>query len=502
MNNYGQIVSKIVGTPWLIMPESLGMILQLIDRKVSGEVLTEEDYMLFEQRGSNRDSLELPDTPGPAVLNIVGPIFGKANLMTSMSGATSVEKLQNDFRMLVDSPQATSIILNIDSPGGTSDLIMEMGDEIYNARGKKPIIAVANTTAASAAYWLATQADELYMTPSGKVGSVGAYTVHDDISGALEKEGVKKTIISAGRFKVEGNPYEPLTDEARGFAQERIDELLGQFTSAIARGRGISEEAVREGYGQGRVFTANTATALGMVDGVKTLDEVVEYAGAPRSSSNYSYNLNFTPATQRMEDSMSGFTPKMLEALGLGEDASLEDIEAAIVEMSSEIAPLREVSSKQRAFAEAFPEEAAKLRALEESDRDKSAKLFSEGYTKFENGSGFTGLALSQIENMHKQISVGGVTHDELKGFLDAISSGSALVDYREIGSTRGSELADDSAVDSREAAKKLSSFALAAQAEAGGSDKLSWGDALAQVSRDNPELARLYSQALQGGDK
>lgn len=504
MNNYGQIVGKIVGTPWLILPESLGVILQLIDRKVSGEVLSEEDYILFENRGSNNTEYQSPDTPGPATLDIIGPIFGKANLMTSMSGATSVEKLQSDFNKLVADPNVTSIILNIDSPGGTSDLIMEMGDTIYNARDKKPIVAIANTMAASAAYWLGTQAHELYVTPSGKVGSVGAYTVHDDMSGALEQAGIKKTIISAGRFKVEGNPYEPLSDEAKSFAQDRIDELLGQFTSAVARGRGITEEAVREGYGQGRVFTANTAAALGMVDGIKTLDEV--RSNMETSTSGTSNNAIFTFTTTknntRMEEDMSGFTPKMLDALGLGEEASVEEIEAAIVEMSSEIAPLRAATAKHRAFAEAFPEEAAKLRALEESDRDKSAKLFAEGYTQFESGSGFSGLAISQIENMHKQISTGGVTHDEFKGFLDAIAEGKALVDYREIGSTRGVDLTDNNAVDRQDAAKKLSSLALAAQTEAGGPGKLSWGDALAQVSRENPELARMYSDSSQGGDK
>jgi ClpP class serine protease len=115
----------------------------------------------------------------------------------------------------------------------------------------------------------------LYVTPGGEVGSIGVWQAHFDYSQALATDGVKPTLISAGKYKVEGNPYEPLDEEARGFMQSRVDDYYGAFTKAVAKGRGQPIASVREGMGQGRVLGADAALTQKMVDGIATFDEVV-----------------------------------------------------------------------------------------------------------------------------------------------------------------------------------------------------------------------------------
>ena len=509
MNNYTHIMDKILGTPWVIHPDSLNNILSIMDRKLAGETIDTSEFAFGPQPSELLTTGDEPVTP-VGVLNITGPIFPKANMMTQMSGATSIEKLQSDFRQMVSNDAIKSIVLNIDSPGGMSDLIMEMGDEIFSARGQKPIVAVANTTAASAAYWLGSQAEQFFVTPSGQVGSVGVYTVHQDKSAQQEKEGISTTMISAGKYKVEGSPFGPLSDDAKEHMQERVNETYSEFISAVARGRGTSEDVVKEAYGDGRTYRAKTALAMNMVDGVQTLDSVVggmmDYTGGitagTTTGAQWTYVPQITFSTQVEEgESMEELTPETLVALGLGEDATVEEIEEAVSQLIMEVTPIRNASAQQLAFSEQFPEQAKMLEDLKARDIEQSAKLFSESYAQFsqDNAHGFSAVALEMIGDTHKKISAGGVTHDDFKEFLDLFSTKAAIVDYTERGTSREAEAI--TAESGKDAATQIATLAHAAVAEAGGSSKLSWGDALAQVAAVNPELAAMYQESVGGGE-
>jgi len=176
---------------------------------------------------------------------------------------------------LVADSSVKTVVLDMNTPGGVAAGIPETAGRIYRARGKKPIIAVANGMAASAGYWLGTAADKLYVTPSGEVGSVGVFSVHYDQSQAMAAEGVKPTIIKAGKYKAEMNPLEPLTDEARDYEQAVVDEIYAEFLSAVATQRGTSVAKVRSDFGEGRTVSAKKAVAAGMADGVATLQQVI-----------------------------------------------------------------------------------------------------------------------------------------------------------------------------------------------------------------------------------
>lgn len=197
------------------------------------------------------------------------------DLSSFLFGGATTEGIASDLDAMLADDSISKIVLDIDSPGGTSYGVTELANKIMSSRGTKPIIAVANSLAASAAYWIGAACDQFFVTPGGIVGSIGVYALHEDLSKALEQEGIKITLISAGKLKVDGHPSLPLDDETRQRIQDRVDEVYGQFIHDVARGRGVPESTVRNGYGEGDVLTAKNAKAAGMVDGVMTLDAVL-----------------------------------------------------------------------------------------------------------------------------------------------------------------------------------------------------------------------------------
>lgn len=214
-----------------------------------------------------------------AVIPIYGVLEHRASLWTMIFGGTSYTAIQAQVRAAVAAPDVGSIVLHIDSPGGSVAGLAETAAEILAARDNKKVIAVADTLCASAAYWLGSQASEIVVTPSAEVGSIGVITAHEDISAMLEGMGVKVTTISAGKFKVEGSPFEPLGDEAKAALQKRVDEYYDMFARAVAKGRNATPEAVRSGFGEGRVVGAKEAVKLGMADRMATMGQVFAKLG-------------------------------------------------------------------------------------------------------------------------------------------------------------------------------------------------------------------------------
>jgi signal peptide peptidase SppA len=189
----------------------------------------------------------------------------------------------------------------------------ELGAQIFAARGKKPIAAIANSLAASGAYWICSAARELSVTPSGQVGSIGIMAVHEDWSRAYEAAGITPTIISAGKYKTEGNEFEPLDDTARAALQDSVSSYHRMFLRSVARNRGVSFADVHDGFGEGRVVSAGDALKLGMVDRVETIDELLaRLASTPtstaisRASAASDYGMHEVRAARaRLRDAMA-----------------------------------------------------------------------------------------------------------------------------------------------------------------------------------------------------
>lgn len=260
---------------WALHPKTLATLAAIARGELHADALPIAEPETDDQRpeavrGSSRT------TGGVAVIPLRGLITPRPSFLSMLfGGGGGLMGFRAALREAVGAEDITAIVIDVDSPGGSTDLLAETAAEIRAARSVKPVVAVANTWAASAGYWLASQGDELAVTPTGEVGSVGVFMAHEDWSKFEEDFGVTTTLISAGRYKTEGNRFEPLSDEAREAWQATVDHYYGLFVADVAKGRGVAASAVRNGYGEGRMITAKNALELGMVDRVETLEATI-----------------------------------------------------------------------------------------------------------------------------------------------------------------------------------------------------------------------------------
>jgi signal peptide peptidase SppA len=262
----------LVARPLAIAEEYLG---PLLPRLAAGEPI---------EVAAPTRSAPVRASGGTAVLPLVGPIQQREDIWTYFGLAVSVEGFSRMLRAVLADDAVTSIVIDVDTPGGDVAGIDELAQEIFDARERKPITAVANGWAASAGYYLASQAKELVVTPSGMVGSIGVLVIHADFSRALDMAGVTPTIVRTPARKAEGNMFEPLSDEAREHLQSQVGAYYSMFVDAVARGRGVTQAKVRDDFGQGRMVMAREAVRLGMADRVATLDTVLGRHGGAQSA--------------------------------------------------------------------------------------------------------------------------------------------------------------------------------------------------------------------------
>lgn len=276
---YSHIAAAVLSVPWAVHPPVMDVIVDVLGRRIAGERFSEDE--LAERIASGRSAGPRPASAGRrqgsiGQLGVYGVIAHRAGYFAETSSqGTAVETLAQGFRQLMADPDVLGILLDVDSPGGQISGVPELAEEIRAARGQKPIVAISNTLMASAAYWLASQADEIVVTPSSLTGSVGVVMGHEDHTAALEQEGRKVTLVHAGEHKVETYPQSPLTEDARAHLQSLVDDAYGLFVTAIAKGRGVSAADVRGNFGGGRVLSPKEAVRVGMADRVDTYENTL-----------------------------------------------------------------------------------------------------------------------------------------------------------------------------------------------------------------------------------
>lgn len=199
---------------------------------------------------------------GVAVIPIHGLLLNKLNW--SAAFATGYNYISDLYQAAVADPDVQAIVYDVNSPGGMGAGCPECAAQLFSRA--KPSLAVVDSRAYSAAYWLASAADEIVVTPSGGVGSIGVVAMHVDLSRALEQEGVRVTFISAGAEKTDGNAFEPLSARARTSIQRDVDHLYGLFTGAVATHRSLDEDDIRAT--EARCFLPDEAVELGLADSV------------------------------------------------------------------------------------------------------------------------------------------------------------------------------------------------------------------------------------------
>lgn len=289
------VAQAMTAAPWAIAPQKIESILGVLNLRMAGGRLSAEAV-----QAAVGDGAGVPPTArmggGVAVIPMQGIICPRTTAMDdSSSNLFSLARFNLWFDAAMKDDTITTIVLDIDSPGGQVGLVAETAAKIMAAREQKKIIAVANTLAASAAYWIAAAASEVVASPSAEVGSIGVLLVHCDESQANAEDGLTYTLVASGKYKTEGSPFAPLDEEAQAAMQQRCEEFYQMFVSAVAKGRGVSPAAVRSGFGEGRVVGATEAKGLGMVDRVASLDDVLAKLGSRRGGSRLSARADGAP---------------------------------------------------------------------------------------------------------------------------------------------------------------------------------------------------------------
>jgi signal peptide peptidase SppA len=204
-------------------------------------------------------------------------VSGEDNWIHGMFGVTSYGAVRDAVVAAADNPEVKQIVLDINSGGGAVNGVSDAGRIIAKINAEvKPVTTYSGGTMASAAYWLGSNAGEVYASETSNVGSIGILAAHKDISKALASDGVKVTVLRAGKYKALSNPYEPLSAEAEAQIQSQLDDSYKVFVGHVAQARGVSYDFADKNMAQGREFFGEKAKEAGLVDGILSFDELFD----------------------------------------------------------------------------------------------------------------------------------------------------------------------------------------------------------------------------------
>jgi signal peptide peptidase SppA len=311
-----RLLAEFYATPLAIVPGMIAPIRDVLVRHAAGIKLSADEIAAAVGRAPAEAAARRarPQPRGVFVLPVLGILSQRGGVDATSTALTSVDSLRRHFASAVENPEVGTVLLEIDSPGGSVVGIEEFAADVMAARSRKRIVAHANSLMASAAYWIASSAHEIVASPSSQIGSIGVLVAHENHASELHQKGVAVTLISAGRFKTEANPFEELSAEARQAMQGRVDEYYGRFVSDVARGRGVKPADVRNGFGQGRVVGAREAVALGMADRIATIEQTIQraFGGEPTPRAAVATTSTATPLKARAEHEFAQFERRKL----------------------------------------------------------------------------------------------------------------------------------------------------------------------------------------------
>lgn len=278
-------VLDMVNAPWAITPDMLREIQSIYVARMTGNArdLIDVEASLGRPLDNQHKNYEVID--GVAVIPIHGVVAKRANLFSAISGGVSTELVARDLQAALDDRTVQSILLDIDSPGGSVDGLPELANMIFESRDRKKIIALANGTMASAAYWIGSAATDVYASSeTTAVGSIGVVATHVDVSASEAIKGVKTTEIYAGKFKRIATQYEALTEDGKASIQAQVDYLYSVFVGSVAKHRSITTDAVLKNMADGRIFIGQQSVDAGLVKAIQTKEQIISLLTAEQGS--------------------------------------------------------------------------------------------------------------------------------------------------------------------------------------------------------------------------
>ncbi|MBI2718132.1 MAG: S49 family peptidase [Rhizobiales bacterium] len=263
------VTSRVFGTPLMMARAKLEVILGALAPRFSGSALQAIEHK------ADPAPLTPATAEGIAVIPVVGTLVARSGYLDAASGLQAYGEIGETIAAAMDDPTVRGVILDMDSPGGEVGGLFDLVDRIraIKTASGKSLWAVANESALSAAYAIASTADRLYVTRTAEVGSVGVVAVHVDETGADAKAGLAWTFVFAGERKVDANPHAPLSEQARAAIQADIDRLYGEFCTLVAANRRMSIEAVRAT--EAAILRGELAIRAGLADKLGTLDAAI-----------------------------------------------------------------------------------------------------------------------------------------------------------------------------------------------------------------------------------
>lgn len=225
--------------------------------------------------GSALDPKSIPIVNGTAFVPIRGVIVPRASAEDDWYEQVGCDAIVAATANAIANESVNRIVALIDSPGGSALHLEETAQEIMALRGKKPMLAYCDGMMASAAYYIGSAFGPIYAGPSSMIGSIGCIYWHVSLQGMLEEWGIKVTPVHLGKHKADGSPYADLNEQSKATLQEWVDAYGGQFVNAVARHRGVTPKQVSEGYGQAKVFIAEKALSMGMIEGIASLKTIL-----------------------------------------------------------------------------------------------------------------------------------------------------------------------------------------------------------------------------------
>ena len=264
----------LITSPWAILPDQLFELQAIYAAHLRGEKINIDaiEARLGRPLANEQQAYEIRQG-GVAVLTLDGVMAPKANLFMRISGGVSTQMANTQVESALADPRVTALLLAIDSPGGSVFGTPEFGATVQELAKIKPIVTVSEATLASAAYWVGSAANAVYISgPTVQVGSIGVVASHKYNPQAAGTT----TEITAGKYKRIASPEAPLSKEGLAYLQSHVDHLYSVFVDAVAANRGTTADAVLEHMADGRVFIGQQAIDRGLVDGYSTVDAMVE----------------------------------------------------------------------------------------------------------------------------------------------------------------------------------------------------------------------------------
>lgn len=410
-----RIENFLYNEPWAITQDWLGKMVSIAKREVDVEALEAKlgkplDY-----------SYEATQRDRTAIIPIDGPIFPKAGLFSRMSGAVSLDMVAKDFQTALDNDEIDQIVFKINSPGGSVVGIDEMVSLIRGA--EKKTYAHVTGLGASAAYWIASATDEISLSPTSEVGSIGVVSI-------VNKEDGDDTL----EFVSSASPrkrLDPETDDGRSAIMEVVDSIAEVFIADVAKGRSTSPEDVKQNYGKGGVLVGQAAVKVGMVDSVRSFEELMASLSEQSTSSYGDYSMN-------KKELMAKHPDLYQEVLAEGRKEAVQEDSATVEALQAENAQLKadnddlkkkleateaEVQENKKANEEAE----ARIKALEDKEAIREAQLLQAKADSL----AMDLIAASSIpKNLHDRVRA-CVNHEDFvaegvfdeKGFVAAVKA-------------------------------------------------------------------------------